>query len=156
MSDIYYFYNGYCSKWYPSNFTFKSLTFSSMGQWMMSMKALCSDDYESFVNIMTSDDPIYINKLANEIKNIDEENWNEQKYEIVILGNYLKFSQNHNLKNWLIKTRDVQLVQASPIDSIWGIGIGIQDAEQGKEWKGRNLLGKAIMEVRCKLCKKEI
>jgi ribA/ribD-fused uncharacterized protein len=127
-----------------------------MGQWMMSMKALCSDDYESFVNIMTSDDPIYINKLANEIKNIDEENWNEQKYEIVILGNYLKFSQNHNLKNWLIKTRDVQLVQASPIDSIWGIGIGIQDAEQGKEWKGRNLLGKAIMEVRCKLCKKEI
>lgn len=75
----------------------------------------------------------------------------KKKNGIVVLGNFLKFAQNENLRKWLIDTYDRQLVEALPYDRIWGIGISVRDAEMGKEWKGHNLLGKALMEVRKKL-----
>lgn len=73
-----------------------------------------------------------------------------RKYEIVKSGNLAKFSQDENLKEFLLSTGDKIIVEASPYDSIWGIGMGVKDEniEDPTAWKGENLLGFALMEVR--------
>jgi ribA/ribD-fused uncharacterized protein len=152
--EPYYFYGGYCSQWYPTNFVFKGVTYTSSEQWMMAMKAASMNDYSSYAKIMNSSDPKYIKELGRNVKNYDDKKWSEERYKVVVFGNYLKFNQNEKLKDWLINTKDKMIVEASPIDKIWGIGLSVKDANAGKEWKGDNLLGKAIMEVRDKLNKK--
>ena len=74
----------------------------------------------------------------------------------MIEGNYLKFSQNPHLRNYLINTGNRILVEASPYDRIWGIGISEKDAvqETPNNWRGLNLLGFALMEVRDRLQEK--
>ena len=67
--------------------------------------------------------------------------------------NLLKFSQNQNFKDFLLSTGDKILVEASPYDRIWGIGMLETDnrAENPLLWNGENLLGFALMEVRDQL-----
>ncbi|WP_295221067.1 NADAR family protein [uncultured Chryseobacterium sp.] len=79
--------------------------------------------------------------------------WDEHKYEIVKQGNLLKFSQNEKLKEFLLSTEDKVLVEASPYDTIWGIGMPETNPKAGNpsEWNGENLLGFALMEVRDEL-----
>lgn len=154
MEDPYYFYAGYCSQWYPSKFVFKGVTYTSAEQWMMAMKALCMNDDVSYKKIMNSSDPQYIKQLGRKVENYDDKKWSEQRYDVVVFGNYLKFNQNNKLREWLISTKDQLIVEASPTDKIWGIGLSVKDARAGKEWQGDNLLGKAIMEVREKLNRK--
>jgi hypothetical protein len=155
-SEPYYFYGGFCSQWYMCSFDFKGVTYSSTEQWMMAMKALSMNDYESHEKMMNSSDPQYIKQLGRKVKNYDDEKWSKQRYEIVVLGNYLKFNQNKELRIWLLSTGNQLLVEASPTDKIWGIGLSVQDAYAGKQWDGENLLGKAIMEVREKLHQKNM
>lgn len=73
-----------------------------------------------------------------------------QKYDIVVVGNKAKFGQNPELKEFLLSTSDAILVEASPYDKIWGIGLDRETAMKGTvdQWKGENLLGCALMEVR--------
>jgi ribA/ribD-fused uncharacterized protein len=149
--DYYYFFGGYCSQWYDCEFTYNDIQYSSTEKWMMAMKALCMHDYDSYHSILKSNDPKYIKQLGRQVKNYDDTKWSKERYEVVVLGNYLKFSQDRKLKKWLLSTRHIQLVEASPTDTIWGIGLSVYDAERGLAWRGDNLLGKAIMEVREKL-----
>ena len=154
MDPYYYFYGGYCSQWYPTKFVFKGVTYTSSEQWMMAMKAASMNDYLSYAKIMSSSDPQYIKQLGREVKDYDDDKWSKERYEVVVFGNYLKFNQNNELREWLINTKDQIIVEASPTDKIWGIGLSVKDAYAGKEWQGNNLLGKAIMDVRDKLNKK--
>ena len=154
MDNPYYFYGGYCSQWYPSKFEYKGVTYTSAEQWMMAMKALCMNDDISYAKIMKSSDPQYIKQLGRKVKNYEDKKWSKQRYDVCVLGNYLKFNQNSELREWLINTKDQLIVEASPIDKIWGIGLSVEDARVGKDWQGDNLLGKAIMEVREKLNRK--
>ena len=154
MKEPYYFYGGYCSQWYPSKFEYKGVTYTSAEQWMMAMKALCMKDYLSYTKIMNSTDPKYMKQVGRNMKNYDDKKWSEQRYDVVVFGNFLKFNQNIELREWLINTKDQLIVEASPIDKIWGIGLSVKDAYAGKKWQGDNLLGKAIMEVREKLNRK--
>lgn len=87
------------------------------------------------------------------MKNFDPKLWNENKYQIVTQGNLLKFSQNQKFKDFLLSTGDKVLVEASPYDRIWGIGMLETDnrAENPLLWNGENLLGFALMEVRDEL-----
>lgn len=68
-------------------------------------------------------------------------------------GNFLKFSQNEKLKEFLLSTDNKIIVEASPYDAIWGIGMleTDRDAQNPLLWKGENLLGFALMEVRNEL-----
>ena len=92
-------------------------------------------------------------KLGRQIKHFDEQIWLEQRFDIVVKGNYLKFSQNPELKQFLLNTSYRVIVEASPVDPIWGIGMAAdhRDAANPKRWKGLNLLGFALMQVRDQL-----
>jgi len=91
--------------------------------------------------------------LGRQVKNYDDKLWLANRYEIVKQGNYHKFSQNKDLKTFLINTKDRVLVEASPVDPIWGIGMATdhKDVSNPEKWKGLNLLGFALMEVRDEL-----
>ncbi|MDE6679302.1 MAG: NADAR family protein [Ruminococcus sp.] len=138
------------SQWYDCKFTVDGVKYSTAEQYMMSQKALLFGDFETHKEIMSAKHPKQFKALGRKIRNFNEKVWNEKKTAIVIKGNYAKFSQNPELKKFLLVTNNRVLVEASPYDKIWGIGmsadsIGINNP---LNWKGENLLGFCLMEVR--------
>ncbi|MGA3513605.1 NADAR family protein, partial [Lactiplantibacillus plantarum] len=84
--------------------------------------------------------------------------WDEKKFTIVFHGNYLKFSQNTDLKEYLLSTSPLELVEASPYDKIWGIGLKADDprARYKNTWQGENLLGQALVQVRTSIQREQV
>lgn len=119
-------------------------------QFMMGQKAQLFSDYESFEKIINSTNPSEIQKLGRQVRNFDSNIWDKFKYTIVFNGNYKKFSQNNELKDFLLSTGDSLIVEASPYDKIWGVGIPEVNNKIyiPDYWQGQNLLGFAIMHVR--------
>lgn len=138
------------SQWYPSEFTYKGIKYHNMEQYMMSEKAVLFNDLEIREQILNITSPKSIKALGRKVKNFDGRIWNEHKYRIVCTGNYEKFNQNQDLKDYLLGTGNIVIVEASPYDKIWGIGIkkDTLGIENPYNWKGQNLLGFALMEVR--------
>lgn len=124
--------------------------YTSAEQWMMAEKARVFADRPILEKILLTDDPREAKKLGIKVSFFDEDVWRERSYDIVFEGNLLKFSQNRELKEYLISTGEAVLVEASPYDKIWGIGMkwGDEGIENPKNWHGQNLLGFALMEVR--------
>lgn len=143
------------SQWYKSDFEVDGIVYKTAEHWMMSQKALLFGDTEIYREIMTTNDPGKVQILGRKVKNFDLNIWNENCFAIVLEGNYHKFSQNKQLETFIIATEDAVLVEASPLDRIWGIGLAAADeySENPYMWKGLNLLGFALMEVRDKLKK---
>lgn len=140
------------SQWFPVQFSDKDGIYTCAEQYMMAKKALLFQDKEIFNEIMKSKHPKEMKALGRKIRNFNEDIWDKNKYSIVINGNYLKFSQNKEFREFLINTKDKVLVEASPYDGIWGIKMSEDDLYIGNpmKWKGQNLLGFALMEVRDK------
>ena len=109
----------------------------------MSQKALLFNDHKTYDMIMRDGNPANMKKYGRMVRNFNDAVWNEKKFDIVKRGNYLKFSQNSELKEMLLDTDDDILVEASPYDGVWGI-----KSTDSRYWNGENLLGFAIMEVR--------
>lgn len=127
---------------------------------MMSQKASLFGDSEIMQQILSCSDPKKIKALGRKVKGFDDAIWNKVKYSIVLNGNYHKFIQNPALKDFLLNTNDKILVEASPLDDVWGIRMAESDenAHNPLKWRGQNLLGFALMEVRDvlqKVCKNE-
>jgi hypothetical protein len=117
---------------------------------MMAHKALLFNDLEIFEKVLKAEKPGEVKALGRQIKNFNDAKWNEKKFDIVKGGSIHKFSQQEKLKDYLLGTSDLIIVEASPVDSVWGIGL-TQDAkgvEDPHNWKGENLLGFALMEAR--------
>lgn len=138
------------SQWYLSDFTVHGVLYNCAEKYMMAEKARLFKDYETLQEILDAENQQEIKVLGRKIKNFNEELWNREKYEIVKRGNLAKFSQDENLKEFLLITGDKIIVEASPYDCIWGIGMSANDEniENPIDWKGENLLGFALMEVR--------
>lgn len=138
------------SQWYLSDFQVDGILYSCAEKYMMAEKARLFNDYETLEEILCAKDQPEIKALGRKIKNFNEEIWNKEKYNIVKKGNLAKFSQDKNLKEFLLSTEDKIIVEASPYDCIWGIGMSANDENitNPREWKGENLLGFALMEVR--------
>jgi ribA/ribD-fused uncharacterized protein len=142
------------SQWYKSDFKDENGTiYKNMEQWMMSKKAQLFGDDVMLSLIMATSNPYEIKKYGRRVSSFDEDIWRANRFNIVCEGNLLKFSQNEELKQILLDTGDSTIVEASPTDRIWGIGLGVEKAKitPEKEWRGLNLLGKALMDVRNKL-----
>ena len=138
------------SQWWPCTFMSNNIVYNCAEQYMMSEKAKFFNDQQTYQLIMKESSPKIIKQLGRSVKNYNFEEWQKNKVKIVVQGNLLKFSQNEELKKFLIDTGDKILVEASPYDRIWGIGLdeNNQDAKNIYKWKGENLLGFSLMEVR--------
>jgi hypothetical protein len=147
------FWSGHFSNWYPASFIIGSMTFNCVEQYMMYMKAKTFNDQETMDKVMATLDAKEQKKLGRGVKNFNPVAWDLVKEEVVYDGCFAKYLQNLDLKEDIIKTNDLMLVEASPYDKIWGIGMSAKDPDVTDEskWKGENLLGKALMKVRNKL-----
>ena len=141
------------SQWYSCSFEVDGITYYTAEQYMMAQKAKLFGDLETYEMILKAEDPKTYKALGRKAKGFDKELWDAHKDEIVIRGNMAKFSQNPELKEFLLGTGDAILVEASPWDTIWGVWLGKTEPEvqDPSSWKGENRLGFALMEVRDKL-----
>lgn len=154
--DNYLFFYGlrehypYLSQFHPSEFVDDDgVHYNSCEQYMMSQKAKLFGAEHTYEQILKLNDPTKIKYLGrNGIKNFNDKTWRKYRESIVIQGNFYKFSQNPNLKEKLLKTYPLQLVEASRRDRIWGVGFDAQNAYHNKHKWGLNLLGKSLMVVR--------
>ncbi len=141
------------SQWWLSSFTVERIKYATAEHWMMAKKAVLFEDDEILEKILLAKSPAEAKKLGRKVKNYQEDIWLSNRYEIVKEGNFHKFNQNPALKDFLLNTGNRVIVEASPVDSIWGIGMAIDNPviETPEKWKGLNLLGFALMEVRDEL-----
>ncbi len=141
------------SQWYPAKFEIDGVDYQNTEQYMMAQKAKLFKDENIFQQILHTDDPKKIKALGRQVKNYQDEIWIAHRYEIVVQGNLAKFSQNNHLQQFLLSTSEQIIVEASPVDQIWGIGLAADhaDAMNPLKWKGLNLLGFALMDVRKQL-----
>lgn len=141
------------SQWYPATFVIDEKHYATAEHYMMAEKARLFLDAEIEEKILLSNDPSHAKAMGRQVRNFSAEIWKEQCFDLVVNGNIAKFSQNSELKNFLIATGSKILVEASPVDRIWGIGLAEEDreAKNPELWKGKNLLGFALMKVRDRL-----
>ena len=154
ITDKYvFFWGSEFSNWFECDFTYKLHKFRNSEQAFMWEKAVFFGDMETAEKILLTPSPNQNKKLGRKIKNFKEDVWLREGYAIMIAVNMAKFSQNSRLKAILRSTKDRIIVEASPYDTIWGIGLYWEDDRvlDEKKWRGLNLLGKALMEVREKL-----
>ncbi len=145
------------SQWWDCKFTVDGVEYHTAEQYMMSQKALMFGDKKTYRDIMSASHPHEFQKLGRTVSGFVQKTWDEKCCQIVIEGNFAKFSQNEDLKAFLLGTGNRILVEASPLDRIWGIGMAENDdgVENPFNWKGSNFLGFSLMEVRDMLFSRE-
>lgn len=138
------------SQWYRADFHHGGVIYPTAEHWMMAEKARLFGDAKIESQIMGSNAPGNAKELGRKVSGFDETLWDQEKREIVRFGNILKFSQNPELEGILLDTGDHVLVEASPYDTVWGIGMKATDprANDPEQWQGENLLGFVLMDVR--------
>lgn len=141
------------SQWWPGEFTVDGVTYANAEQWMMAAKARLFGDEETLGEILAALDPATIKALGRKVRGFDEDVWKRARLDLVTEGNVAKFSQDAALGAHLVGTGDAVLVEASPLDRVWGIGLAEDhpDARDPRRWRGLNLLGFALMRARAVL-----
>jgi ribA/ribD-fused uncharacterized protein len=141
------------SQWFSAKFTIDGITYLTAEHFMMASKARLFEDLEAEQNILKAKQPKDAKRLGRGVRGFDGAVWEEYRFELVVQGNLAKFSQNEPFKEFLLGTKNRVIVEASPDDRIWGIGIAADnpDAKNPRRWSGLNLLGFALMEVRSQL-----
>lgn len=144
---------GCLSQWWPCRFTVDEVGYASAEHWMMAAKARLFGDPRSEAGILEARTPAEAKNLGRLVSGFDDETWSARRFELVVEGNVAKFGQDPGLRAYLLGTGRRVLVEASPRDQIWGIGLGAANerATDPARWRGRNLLGFALMEARDRL-----
>lgn len=138
------------SQWYQAPFEMNNVKYKCAEQYMMCEKARLFKDEEALDKILQAYHPNQMKLIGRKIKNFDNTIWNEHKVQIVKIANLAKFSQNQKLKRYLINTENKILVKNVVHDNIWGIGLPKNSELKNNplNWKGKNLLGFILMDVR--------
>lgn len=141
------------SQWHPCTFVAHERTFGCAEQYMMHGKALLFGDAETAEAILAAPHPRQHKALGRKVKPFDDAVWKREREAIVLAGNRAKFTQNPALLEVLLATKGTTLVEASPYDRIWGIGLAATDprAQDPAQWRGQNLLGKILTQLRDEL-----
>ena len=144
---------GCLSQWWPCSFVVDGQAFSSAEHYMMWRKALLFGDADVAARVLAASSPGEAKALGREVSGFDDALWTATRLEIVVTGNLAKFGQDPALRSYLLGTGSRVLVEASPLDRVWGIGLTADDprASDPASWLGLNLLGEALMEVRSRL-----
>jgi ribA/ribD-fused uncharacterized protein len=144
------FWSGIYSQWYGANMEINGTKYNTCEQYMMYQKALLFEDEEVANAIMRETNPREQKALGRKIRNFDDQKWKQNCMRIVYEANLAKFTQNPELKSALLSTGDRILVEASPKDFIWGIGMHYEDegVDNPENWKGTNLLGQVLTLVK--------
>jgi ribA/ribD-fused uncharacterized protein len=143
------FWGGIFSQWYPHKMTIDGVEYNCCEQYMMAEKARTFGDAEALEAIMKSSDPKYQKAVGKSVKNFSGPLWDRMCREVVFRANLEKFS-DPELKKYLFSFGNEEIVEASPYDKIWGIGLSEDDPDalDKSKWKGTNFLGEAIMQAR--------
>jgi ribA/ribD-fused uncharacterized protein len=138
------------SQWWESTFYVDGVAYPTAEHYMMAEKARLFKDRSIADLILQATTAKQVKALGRQVSGFDEALWQNHRNEIVVTGNYQKFTQNTALRDFLLTTGDRVLVEASPVDKIWGIGLAEDhpDAGNPSRWVGLNLLGFALMNVR--------
>jgi len=141
------------SQWWAVTFTLDGRRYSSAEHFMMERKARLFGDEETAEAILAAPDSKTAKALGRAARGFDDAVWKRHRYEIVVAGNLAKFGQHQDLSDYLLGTGTDILVEASPHDCVWGIGLGAADERAGRpaDWRGLNLLGFALMDIRAAL-----
>lgn len=150
---FFFFWSGPFSQWAKRPMTVEGKAYNCCEQYMMAEKARIFGDSFIAGRIMSAKDPKEQKRLGRMVMNFDKAKWDTVAKDVVYRGNYAKFSQNEDMLAELRNTGDRMIVEASPKDSIWGIGLHARDprAKDPSQWPGTNWLGECIMRVRDKL-----
>jgi len=146
------------SQWYRCEFVVDGHAFNCAEQYMMFGKAMLFEDRAVADEILAADHPRTHKALGRKVKPYDEHVWRTHRERIVLDGNRAKFTQNPELRAQLVATAPTELVEASPYDKIWGIGLAATDvrAQDPAQWKGANLLGKLLTQLREELSSNQV
>ncbi len=151
MSEQFlFFWHGFLSQWEESEFEVDGIKYNCAEQYMMASKAKLFGDEDTLAQIMAAEHPRDQKKLGRQVKGFNADRWNAIAREVVYEGNYAKFTQNSDLLEKLLATKGRTLVEASPYDCIWGIGMreGEPGIEDRNNWKGTNWLGEVLTGLR--------
>ena len=130
----------------------RNTTYNCTEQYYQSEKARFFCDDRVYRQIMATDNPTTMKRLSRTIKGFDNGAWSRVKDDILYQGCTLKFQQNAHLAEHLKNTRDV-IVEASPYDKHFGIGLAVNDPRAWNKatWKGSNVMGEILMDIKRKL-----
>lgn len=138
------------SQWHPADFIVNGLQYTSAEQYMMHQKALLFGDLKIAEQIMSTNSASVQKKLGRQVKGFDQTVWEAECQRIVYEGNQAKFTQNEELLEALLATRGTTLVEASPDDRIWGVGLAEDNPRirNRSTWRGTNWLGEILTRLR--------
>lgn len=141
------------SQWWPAPFTVDGVVYATAEHWMMAEKARLFEDAAAERAALAAGHPAEAKKAGRLVRGFDEATWARERFRIVVEGSVHKFGAHPELQAYLLGTGDRVLVEASPVDRVWGIGLAASDeaAMDPERWRGPNLLGFALMEARERL-----
>lgn len=144
---------GCLSQWWPAPFTVDGVAYPTAEHWMMAGKARLFRDDDAAAAVLAAEHPHAAKAVGRSVRGFDEQAWAAARFDLVVAGNLAKYRQHPELAAFLAATRARVLVEASPRDRVWGIGMGASnpDAARPSRWRGTNLLGFALMNVRDQL-----
>lgn len=144
--------NGVLSNWYAAApfVDDEQRAFAHAEQYLMWRKARLFGDEETAAALLCESDPKQCKTLGRQVRGFDEARWTEASPQIMLDGLLLKFRQNPMLNEILLFTGTAVLVEASPHDAVWGIGLDAKHAAITTPalWPGENRLGRALMACR--------
>lgn len=160
-----YFWGSFLSNFWLAPTTLEingeNTTFLSSEHAFMALKALTFNDLEAYEDIKKAPEARFAKAVGRRVKGLkggkwdaeDIQHWADKSYEAMVMAVYAKFSQNILLREALLDTGNKIIVEASPEDQIWGVGLHESDDAilDERNWRGTNWLGKALMEVRERL-----
>ncbi|MEU7426929.1 NADAR family protein [Streptomyces sp. NPDC040750] len=141
------------SQWWPSPFVVDGVRYATAEHWMMAGKARLFGDAEAERRVLQAAHPSEAKKEGRLVRGFDDAIWRRERFAVVVEGSVHKFAADGDLRAFLLGTGDRVLVEASPVDRVWGIGLAATDeaASDPERWRGPNLLGFALMEARERL-----